>query len=210
MRSIVPDNFSKPITALEIGTWFGSGSTQIWFETLPPGSSLFLVDAWARYVTAEDRKSGVSPSYRLMDLLPQAALTSAVRQIFRAEARPDNDLEIVLMRGKSSRVLDFFREAMFDFVYIDGSHYYADVKRDLALAKTLSRTEFSIICGDDLETIDPGLIEIARRHSHRDFIIADGVSFHPGVTLAVSEELPQVGISNGFWWAIKRNGVWGL
>ncbi|MBM3535230.1 MAG: class I SAM-dependent methyltransferase [Alphaproteobacteria bacterium] len=210
MRSIIRDHFSKPIVALEIGTWFGKGSTQIWIETLPRASSLFMIDAWSRYITSEDRDGDTNPSYRLMDKLPQAAMTAAVREMFRAEARPGNDIELVLMRGRASRVLGLFREELFDFIYIDGSHYYSEVKRDIALAKSLSKAEFSIVCGDDLETLDPTLIEVARRIQDRDFITYSGVGFHPGVTLAVSEEFEQVNTSNGFWWAIRRNGAWGV
>jgi hypothetical protein len=210
MRSIIRDHFSKPITALEIGTWFGKGSTRIWIETLPRASSLFMVDAWGRYITREDRDGNVNPSYRLMDKLPQAAMTAAVREMFQAEARSENDIEFVLIRGRASRVLDLFREQLFDFIYIDGSHYYGEVKRDIALAKSLSKAEFSIVCGDDLETQDPALIEVAKLAQDRDFITFNGVGFHPGVALAVSEAFEQVNTSNGFWWTICRNGVWGI
>jgi len=210
MRAIIPENFSKPITALEIGTWFGSGSTRIWMETLPPGSSLFMVDAWGRYITNVDRDGNANPSYRLMDKLPQAAMTAAVREMFQAEEKPDNDIELVLMRGRASRILPFFREGLFDFIYIDGSHYYAEVKRDIELAKSLSKAAFSVICGDDLETLEPRLIEVAKVIQDRDFITYDGVGFHPGVALAVSEEFERVNTSNGFWWTICRNGVWGI
>jgi hypothetical protein len=208
MRSLVRDHFAAPIAALEIGTWFGAGSTQVWIEVLPPGSSLFLLDAWARYITDNDRDGNVNRSYRLMDRLPQAALAATVRQMFRAEERLGNDIEFVLMRGKSSRVLDLFRDATFDLIYIDGSHYYADVKRDIELAKSRSKPDFSIVCGDDLETLDPVLVEAGKRHLDRDFVILDGIGFHPGVALAVTEELPEARTADGFWWAIKRNGSW--
>jgi len=210
MRSIIPEHFTGPIVALEIGTWFGNGSTKIWIDTLPRGSSLFMVDAWGRYITGADRDGDANPSYRLMDKLPQAAMTASVREMFRAEAQPGNDLEFVMIRGRASRVLELFRDELFDFIYIDGSHYYADVKRDIALAKSLSKMEFSIVCGDDLETLDPALVEVAKVIQDRDYITYGGVGFHPGVTLAVSEEFQQVNTSNGFWWAIRRNGIWGV
>ncbi len=208
MRAVVRDNFSGPISALEIGTWFGSGSTKVWIDALPQGSSLFLVDAWGRYLTDSDRDEGVNPSYRLMEKLPQAALAATVRVIFQAEARPGNDIEFVLIRGRASRVLDLCQSGLFDFIYIDGSHYYDEVKRDISLAKRLSKSEFSIVCGDDLETLSPDLIEVARLAKDRDFIVCDGVGFHPGVTLAVSEEFAGVNVSNGFWWTFRRNGSW--
>ena len=46
--------FDTPIHALEIGTWFGEGSTQIWLHNLPAGSTLTLVDPWRPYGSAAD------------------------------------------------------------------------------------------------------------------------------------------------------------
>lgn len=48
-----------------------------------------------------------------------------------------------------------------------------------------------------------------------DFIysaLADGtpVNFHPGVALAVAEEIGAVNQEHGFWWFWLRNGVWHL
>ncbi len=210
MRSLVERSFSSPITALEVGTWFGVGSTQLWLASFPQGSSLFLLDSWRSYVTPEDKASDTSVSFRLMDLLPQAALNSTAREIFKAEASNTRDIDIVMMRGVSSTVLGFLRPDTFDFIYIDGSHYYQDVKTDIVRAKELSKRRFSIVCGDDLETFDPALAEIARQHPDRDYIVANGVGFHPGVTRAVSEEFGRVNLINGFWWIYCREGIWGL
>jgi len=49
--------FQQPILALEIGTWFGKGSTQIWIKSLPKGSSLVLMDSWRPYLSASDKKN---------------------------------------------------------------------------------------------------------------------------------------------------------
>jgi len=39
----------RPINLLEIGTWFGAGSTALFLEILPRGSSITLVDSWRKY-----------------------------------------------------------------------------------------------------------------------------------------------------------------
>ncbi|MBK9616444.1 MAG: hypothetical protein IPO35_13395 [Uliginosibacterium sp.] len=60
MRKLMAESFSGPIQALEIGAWFGSGSTRIWLETLPAGSTLTIVDGWRSYLSAHDLKAGAN------------------------------------------------------------------------------------------------------------------------------------------------------
>jgi predicted O-methyltransferase YrrM len=210
MRDLVRSSFSQPIVALEIGTWFGQGSTRVWIEALPRGSTLILLDSWRSYLSDADRlKDDTADHYRLMDFLPQSAMASALREVWKAEAS-NSGIEIVVIRGRSGSLLDFFKNDAVDFVYIDGSHYYADVKRDIELSKRLARRSFSIICGDDMETADMALIEAGRAHIDRDFVTINGVGFHPGVALAVSQSFSQVNMGAGFWWAFQRNGIWGV
>jgi len=210
MREVVSSSFSRPIVALEIGTWFGQGSTRAWIETLPRGSTLILLDSWRSYLSEADKSSAdTAGHYRLMDHLPQAAMASTLREVLKSEAS-NNGIEIAMIRGRAGSMLDLLKEDAFDFVYIDGSHYYADVKKDIACAKRLARRSFSIVCGDDLETTDPALIKAARTHIDRDYVTIDGVKFHPGVTLAVSESFSSVNMGAGFWWALQRDGTWGV
>ena len=207
MRSVVLAHFSKPIVALEIRTWFGVGSTRVWIDTLPLGSSLVLLDTWRGYISADDDPSGLTP-YHMMHHIPQVAMASTLREVLKAEAA-DRGIEIVVIRGRSSSMLDLLRDDSFDFVYIDGSHYYADVKRDVVRAKQLARRSLSIVSGDDLNTWDRSVIEAARPHVNRDVATVNGVDIHPGVALAVSEEFLRVNMENAFWWALQRDGVWG-
>src|SRR4051812_46874316 len=40
MVRVLKECFSSPIKALEVGTWFGHGSTKLWVENIPDGSEL--------------------------------------------------------------------------------------------------------------------------------------------------------------------------
>lgn len=210
MRNVVTSNFSRPIVALEVGTWFGQGSTRAWIDTLPRGSTLVLLDSWRSYLSDADKSSADTAGYyRLMDYLPQSAMASTLRQVLKSEAS-DSGIEIAMIRSRAGSMLGLLKDNAFDFIYIDGSHYYADVRKDVAFAKRLARRSFSVVCGDDLETADPALIEAARAHVDRDYVTIDGVGLHPGVALAVSEAFSQVNMGAGFWWALQRDGIWGV
>jgi hypothetical protein len=50
IRRVARQFLTKPCDALEIGTWMEKGSTQVWLQTLPVGSSLMLIDAWRPYI----------------------------------------------------------------------------------------------------------------------------------------------------------------
>lgn len=58
---LIRNNFSKPITALEIGTWFGEGSTKVLINELPNSSSLVLIDSWKPFVQKLD--SSINKNY---------------------------------------------------------------------------------------------------------------------------------------------------
>ena len=203
------NNFSTPIKALEIGTWFGKGSTQIWFRHIPSQSSLFLIDSWRPYLSKADL-NGDNTSYKSMQDLTYAALCSTLKEVCAFEQQRQ-DVSITTIRGKSYEVLERFTENIFDFIYIDGSHYYADVKKDIACAKRLARKEFSIICGDDYELPhNDARLTTARNNLDRDFVSDEFGSFHPGVFLAIYEEFGRVNVKNGFWWIICRNGSFSI
>lgn len=210
MRDLMRRSCTGPVRALEIGTWFGKGSTRVWLEALPDGSQLILVDGWRPFLSATD-SAEASTAYRYMDLVPHSAIVSTLREIYRSESvRPT--IEVMLLRGSSRNALPLLQPHACDFIYIDGSHYYQDVLSDIREAKRLARSDFSIVCGDDLELApDDILLEIARRHRDNDTAHTDaGAGFHPGVMLAVHEEFGVVNMRDGFWWIYMRNGSWSL
>jgi predicted O-methyltransferase YrrM len=192
--------------ALEIGTWFGAGSTSIWARHLTKGSQLFLVDSWAEYISDADKAK--ESAFGAMDSVHHVAINSALKRVY--EFQRSTGGEIFLMRGKASRVCQYFRPGSVDFVYIDGSHYYDDVVEDIRLAKSLVR-DGGMICGDDLE-IEPteARLALARKNLNRDFIasVDEEVSFHPGVLLAVYEHFPAVKSHAGIWSVERRGESW--
>jgi predicted O-methyltransferase YrrM len=193
IRRVAQQFLTKPCDALEIGTWMGKGSTQIWLQTLPAGSSLMLIDAWRPYI-AEDETTTATAG---MDSLHHVAINATLKEIYKTEAT----LPVSLVRAKSTAFLPLLKDRSFDLIYIDGSHYYIDAKRDMREAKRLLRPG-GLICGDDLDTAPrDDLIALARNNIGSDLLVLpDGSAFHPGVMLAASEEFERVNCENGFWW----------
>ena len=49
------NSLPKGSKVLEIGTWFGQGSTQCFLNNLDAADSLFLVDAWRPFISDKDK-----------------------------------------------------------------------------------------------------------------------------------------------------------
>jgi predicted O-methyltransferase YrrM len=210
MKEVFTASFKKPIRGVEIGTWFGRGSTKIWLNNIPEGSTLTLVDSWRKFLSSADAESSAA-STQLMDAVPHSAIVSTLKEIYRHEASGKR-VDVIVVRGKSAASLGQLKDRAFDFIYVDGSHYYADAKQDMADAKRLARDDFALVCGDDYELMgDEALLEIARKNLNHDFVaLPNGPGFHPGVMLAIAEEFGQVNMRKGFWWIYRRNGQWSL
>ena len=194
----------RPLRILEIGSWAGH-STLTWAEAIGKferTGSVLCVDPWGRYLAAGDVKGG--GAYQAMDAATDLDLiyTLFLHNIGFADpaARVDH------IRGRFDDVAPYLGDGQFDIVYIDGSHYYADVVHDIAQAKRLVR-DGGLICGDDLEhqlaDVDPGFVKanIAKDYA-RD---PKGRGMHPGVTLAVAEAFGRVADYSGFW-IMRREG----
>jgi len=206
MDALIKAAFTSPISALEIGVWFGVGSTNIWLTNLKPGSSILLLDSWKPYSSQEDLQDD-GWNYKQMDDLSTDAFLSAFLNIKRFEnENADKKIRIQLTRGDSSSFLPLLQANAFDFIYIDGDHKYEKVKADIQQAKRLVRKNFGVICGDDLDKLPtPDLIEVSRKHTNRDALREEG--FHPGVLLAVAEEFESVNMRNSFWWTVCKDGA---
>lgn len=163
---------------------------------------MLLVDSWRPYVSILDRQEAPKV-YTNMDSFHTMALNNTLSVIDKSRT----DLDVTVVRSKFSTFGKQLQEGAFDFVYIDGSHYYKDVKEDITAALRVANKKFSIICGDDLEVgVREDLLELAKQNIDRDFIQTPTASFHPGVLIAVHEAFRQVNCTNGFWWVFCVDG----
>lgn len=210
MRELLGRAFpaDTPIRALEIGVWYGTGSTQLWLDNLPTGSDLVLLDSWRPYAsTADVSGPELRPTYwdyAKMDSLSTDAFLSAFLNVRRFENEcPERRINVSMIRAKAATLLP---NSSFDFIYIDADHKYDSVKQDIVQAKRLIDRRNGVVCGDDLEKLPPPeLIELARQHPDRDYL-KGSYGYHPGVCLAVAEEFPAVNMVDGFWWIEYRDG----
>jgi len=208
MRKVANEAFKSKIRALEMGVWYGVGSTNIWLDALPENSEIVLIDSWRPYASKADIEgTEFRPAhwdYAKMDSLTSEAFLSTFLNVRRFENEVDNK-KISLIRSQSS-FTSLLKDSSFDFIYIDADHKYESVKRDIIEAKRLAKKDFSIICGDDLEKFPTKeLIEIAKQHTDRDYLKGE-YGFHPGVCLAISEEFVEVNMIDGFWWIAYIDG----
>lgn len=209
MSKLVQSAFTKPVQALEIGVWYGIGSTNIWLENLPEESSLTLLDAWRPYASEADiNGTELRPTYwdyAKMDRQTGDAFLSTYLNVRKHENESDT-LNVSMIRGKSTEILKLFKDSSFDFIYIDADHKYASVKNDITHAKRLINKNFGIICGDDLEKLPtPELLDLAQAHKDRDYLKGN-YCYHPGVCLAIAEEFSTVNMIDGFWWTCCTGG----
>ena len=121
----------------EIGVWKGDFSERILAVTAP--RALHLVDPWQFQPEFPERMYGgkVAKGQGDMD-----TMFEQVRERFRGRTN------VEFHRGYSDSVLTQFNDGYFDWVYIDGNHYYEYVRRDLDLAFQKVRPG-GYITGDD-------------------------------------------------------------
>lgn len=125
------------------------------------------------------------------------------------KAAGHNDI-IIPFKGWSNELLPLLGNEKFDLVFIDGSHTYASVLKDINNSVSLV-TEGGIICGDDLELQLSQLdVEHAKKHTKMDYIIdpKTKIYYHPGVSLAVAEFFGEVSVWKGFWAIRKKEKNW--
>ena len=205
MKKVI-EEFGRPINALEIGAWYGEGSTRIWLEALHEKSSITLIDSWKPYSTPRDYQDSMF-DYKKMDDMTHDAYINTIDVVREYEAK--KDLDITIIRGNSKDYLKNFADNTFDFIYIDGDHHYHSVKADIVNAKRMVNQKLGVICGDDYENEPtPEMIELARKNTDIDFLKEPGVNhFHPGPLLAIYEELNgDVNRDDGFWWVYIKDG----
>lgn len=204
----VARNATGPIEILEIGSWAGASAIS-WAAALKElglQGHVSCVDAWLPYFDLEKEKGG---HYERMN---RAAESGMIYKLFQHNVSCSGFAGTIEAKvGGSRQVLPGLAGRGFDVIYVDGSHALGDVVFDVREAKRLIRPR-GIICGDDLELqlrdLDPGELETAAG-SGQDYVLSTsrGVSYHPGVTLAVAREFGEVSAWDGFW-AARFSGKW--
>ena len=127
-------------------------------------------------------------------------------------AAAQHDDIIKVYRGYSDEVLPTLRDNQFNLVFVDGSHSYSQVIKDLKNCRRLV-CNGGILCGDDLELQKHEInLKDAEEKKNKDDCILDERSntyFHPGVTLAVGEFFGgKVSNFEGFWAMGKTISGW--
>jgi len=201
---------NRPFRLLEVGSWVGQ-STFFWAQLLqrkiPDKWEIHCVDAWTSYASTDDLKN--ESRIKHMD---KALHNGRAYKLFLHNLKVSGlSDKIVVHRGRSENILPTLTNNYFDFAYIDGSHYYQDVKSDLAYSTPLLR-EDGILCGDDLELQSLELGEqIQAEWLKFDYLKhpKTGVYFHPGVSKAIGELMQHpISASSGFWALKKMQSNW--
>lgn len=218
-----------PVRVIEIGVWFGNGSTKIFLENLPEGSTLGSVDKYIPY--HPDANSDLWLMNQMLGLA-----NSAANSYFEDYYNPKIDRDLkgnfdgvgfqprvdwVLIRGSSETSLQLLldnskdvspeeatKEEGFDCIFLDGSHYVDAVRNEIRLAKTLLKSckaNCANICSHEESGILCGDdLEIKPNPSNYEKALSeknlDFVNgYHPGVLIATYENLEEIHIYSGMW-----------
>ncbi len=200
----------QPIKILEIGSWIGA-SAITWASAIQlynDGSGqVFCIDPWMSNSTNQNNRNG-------WDLHMENLLKNDFAfDLFNHNIQSSKMAPIIqAFRGLSSSIAPNFSDETFDIIYIDGAHDYESVKLDIQIAIP-KLINFGVLCGDDFEL---HINDVDKREIKN--LIENGIDFyfdektksnyHPGVTLAVSEAIKNVGSRDGFWFAQKNNDNW--
>lgn len=173
LRSILDTFGRKNLRCLEIGSWFGTGSTQIIGEY---SDCLVCVDHWQGNDNAAHR---------------EILKNFDVYQNFCSNTANLSDV-IVPIRGDSSIVCPLLASKSFDFIFIDGDHKYLPTIVDIKNCRKLVK-EGGILAGHDCEgrmtEMNKNVIYSSSEKDHIPSVFSNFVDCHPGVIRAVNEEI---------------------
>jgi predicted O-methyltransferase YrrM len=189
---------------LEIGSWIGY-STFTWARALERTfgcGTIVCIDPWEDYAF-QNRLHAAQMVNTYRGMLASGLTFDLFMHNISQLGSP---IVVQPLRGRSDRLLPLLREKSFDLVYIDGDHAYDAVRNDIREGRPLLKAD-GILCGDDLE-LELGQCDATHAKANRDAQPAidprTGQMFHPGVTLAVHEEIGSVGNYFGFWAVTSR------
>jgi len=194
---------------LEVGSYAGN-SAATWAEAIQSSGQKFkiiCVDRWGSYVKPENGMINKAPI-----IMDQALKNDKIFKLFNYNMSAAGISKMITpMRGESEVILPTLKKDSFNIAFIDGSHYYSNVIRDLKNAEILLKVG-GVLCGDDLDLqrheID---IDYAETNKEINLVIDPKTKkeFHPGVCIAVYNFFKKsVSAYNGFWGMRKTIDGW--
>lgn len=198
---------------LEIGSWAGD-SAILWAEGIKKfnnGKGLIIcIDPWKPYLE-HGKKSRTSNV--IVSRMEKALKSKKIYGLFHHNITTSKHDDIIKpYRGCSDELLPTLGDNQFNLIFVDGSHSYSQVIKDLKNCERLL-CKGGVLCGDDLELQKHEIdVKNAERSKDKDDCILDertNTYFHPGVTLAIGdffgEEIPSF---EGFWGMRKTTSGW--
>jgi predicted O-methyltransferase YrrM len=163
----------------EIGSWLGTGSTQVFLQELAPfeGAELTCVDTWR----------GNANVQRHLDIVAQYDVYGT---FLHNVARSGSTTRMTPKEMDSLAAAETFPDGSLDLVFIDADHSYQAVKADIAAWRPKVKPD-GILCGHDCELRATAANRpILLANAANDICEIEGGAFrhvHPGANLAVNE-----------------------
>lgn len=175
LEELVSSFGRNDLTCLEIGSWFGAGSTQIIGKF---SEELVCVDHWQGNENEEHREIVAT-----IDVFKRFVANTSK---FDGRVKP--------IRGSSQDVCPLLEKMKYDFIFIDGDHRYLSTVQDIKSTLPLLKPG-GILAGHDCEgRISSKILNFIDENKdidHVDSIYPDFVHCHPGVIKAVHELIEQ-------------------
>ena len=138
-RYLLVEILPKNGIGAEFGVWEGDFSAKLLQEAVP--KQLYLIDPWIARDDALHQKSWYGSRKR-------PDMEGIYRRVLERFAAERESGRVIVKRASSHEALEEFSDQFFDYVYIDGDHEYAAVRKDCFLAYQKVRIG-GYICGDD-------------------------------------------------------------
>lgn len=219
MKNLLEDQISKfkktnrnTFILLEIGSYLGE-SLELFGDILNKSETQFLIisiDPYKKYTHEDDDSADLHKIKNIIEDIYFYFIQNISLKSWRSN--------ILHFRQNSNEALNLIKKLKIscDFIYIDGSHYYNDIKNDYLNSKAILSIHDNYkgkICGDDYEFSRNELEKIFNDSSNLDKLLKLNkdyihinkknlkIGFHPGVTRFFSEIADKIiKTKSGFWY----------